>query len=437
MRKIGFIRVFVIAMLACVCAMPAFAQVRTADTDDSVYVLFKQGNSDLDLTFGNNGQRLEDFLNSVNRYKNDSVFLVSQRIHISSWASLEGSYSLNKRLAQNRAVALRKYVSERIALPDSVIVTEKRFFDWKMLADQVASSDMLSKDKVLHIIATVPEIERREDGTVVYERIRQLRVLDGGAAWDYMYRHHFPAMRYAKIEIVSKIELEQEAPVVVAKPAVVEQPEPTPAPKAEVVAPEAVAPAPEVVPEPEPAPDTSWHRHLDVKTNAIGLAMSILNAAVEVDLAPHFSLTLPIFYTGVNYFTETVKFRTFSIQPEFRYWIFKQQHGNDRLFIGAHFGMSYYNIATNGLYRYQDHNGNTPALGGGLSVGYRLPLGKAKRWKMEFTVGAGAYAVHYDMFYNEHNGKLAQSVKRTYIGLDNAAISVGYSFDVSKKKAKR
>ena len=120
-----------------------------------------------------------------------------------------------------------------------------------------------------------------------------------------------------------------------------------------------------------------------------------------------------------------------------QYWFFKQQHGNDRLFLGAHFGMAYYNFALNGDYRIQDHAGRKPALGGGLSVGYRLPLGKEKRWKMEFSLGAGVYALHYDKFFNEHDGKLTKTIKRTFIGLDNAAISVGYTFDVSKKKAKK
>jgi hypothetical protein len=181
-------------------------------------------------------------------------------------------------------------------------------------------------------------------------------------------------------------------------------------------------------------PDTSWHRHLDIKTNILGLMLSNVNAAVEVDIAPRLSFALPIYYSGVDYFTRTVKFRSFAIQPELRYWFFKQQRGNDGLFAGAHFGMAYYNIAVDGEYRIQDRDGRHPALGGGLSVGYRLPLGEKKRWKMEFSVGAGVYDVQYDKFYNEKEGKLTQTVKRTYIGLDNVSVSIGYTFDLSKKK---
>jgi hypothetical protein len=72
-------------------------------------------------------------------------------------------------------------------------------------------------------------------------------------------------------------------------------------------------------------------------------------------------------------------------QPELRYWIKKENTG---LFVGAHFGVGSYNIAVNKDTRYQDHNGDSPALGGGLSIGYRTHISKNKRWNMEFVVGA-------------------------------------------------
>ena len=65
-------------------------------------------------------------------------------------------------------------------------------------------------------------------------------------------------------------------------------------------------------------------------------------------------------------------------------------------------------------------------------MGYKLPISKDKKWNVEFSLGAGAYRFHYDKFYNEPNGALAGSVKRTYIGLDNAGVSFSYSFDLGR-----
>ncbi len=170
-------------------------------------------------------------------------------------------------------------------------------------------------------------------------------------------------------------------------------------------------------------------RNIYVKTNVLGLGAGIANAAVEADLCNHLSFHLPVCYSAWNHFTPTVKFRTLAIQPEFRYWFASD---NDGWFAGAHFGMGYYNMAVGGEYRYQDHDGRTPALGGGLAAGYRMSISRNGRWKMEFSLGAGAYSLHYDRFRNRPNGLLVDSERKTYIGPDQAAVSISYSFDMKK-----
>lgn len=174
-----------------------------------------------------------------------------------------------------------------------------------------------------------------------------------------------------------------------------------------------------------------------MKTNALGWGLAIANVAIEADIARHWSFTVPVYYSAWDYFKSTIKFRTFAIQPELRYWL---SGDNDGFFAGAHFGMAYYNLAIDGDYRYQDHNRRTPALGGGVAAGYRMPLGKDGRWRVEFSIGAGVYALHYDKFHNTSrtkDGLLAGSVKKTYWGLDQAAVTFSYSFDLGKKGGSR
>lgn len=65
------------------------------------------------------------------------------------------------------------------------------------------------------------------------------------------------------------------------------------------------------------------------------------------------SFHMPLYYSGVNYFSRRTKFRTIAIQPELRY-NFRSVKG---LFAGAHFDLAWYNIAASGNYRYQDHDG--------------------------------------------------------------------------------
>lgn len=176
--------------------------------------------------------------------------------------------------------------------------------------------------------------------------------------------------------------------------------------------------------------ESEWTRHAYLKTNILGLGLAIANVSFEVDLGKHWSFALPIYYSAWDYFTSTIKFRNFSVQPEFRYWFSKE---NDRFFLGAHFGMAYYNLALDSKYRSQDRNGDTPALGGGMSIGYRFPLGKSERWKMEFSVGAGYYPLEYDQFLNVPNGKLSHYEKRNYLGIDQVSMSIAYMFNRNKK----
>ena len=178
-----------------------------------------------------------------------------------------------------------------------------------------------------------------------------------------------------------------------------------------------------------------WRRSLHIKTNMLGLGLAIANIAIEVDLSRHWSFTLPVYYSAWDYFNSRTKFRTLAFQPEFRYWPSASERNNG-LFMGAHFGLAYYNIATNGKYRYQDYQRETPAIGGGVSIGYRLPISRSNRWHMEFSVGAGAYSLHYDKFHNTasvNDGLMITSNKKRYIGIDQAALSFSYMLNISRK----
>ena len=176
---------------------------------------------------------------------------------------------------------------------------------------------------------------------------------------------------------------------------------------------------------------------ISLKTNLLGWGMGISNVAVEFDLAEHWSFHLPVYYSAWNYFKSTIKFRTLATQPEIRYWF---SEDNENFFLGAHFGMAYYNLAVGGNYRYQDHNKNTPSLGGGLSVGYRMPVCKSKNWKLEFSLGAGGYSVFCDRFHNTPDvskGLMVDNLKTTYWGIDNASVSFLYSFGIHKKGGRK
>ena len=146
------------------------------------------------------------------------------------------------------------------------------------------------------------------------------------------------------------------------------------------------------------------------KVNTLTLPALVINGAVEVQPMPHFSINVPIYFSGLDWFTNEVKFRTIAFQPELRYWLREDLSG---IFVGVHASLAWYNIAVGGEYRYQDHSGKTPTFGAGIGVGYKIDFGP--NWGMEFGIGGGVLPLRYDQYYNVWNGRLvAEDVHKTY-----------------------
>ena len=166
-----------------------------------------------------------------------------------------------------------------------------------------------------------------------------------------------------------------------------------------------------------------------VKTNPVGWGMLIGNVGVEYQFHERLSAELWIYYSALNYFHRTTKFRTFTVMPTFKWWFAGH---NVQWWADAHLGLGFFNYAKGGEWRYQDRNGNTPALGGGLGIGVRIPLSRNQRWWLEPSVGAGVYHLNYDKFENSRNGKLVDTRHRTFFGLDRVSIAVSYRFKVRR-----
>ena len=172
-----------------------------------------------------------------------------------------------------------------------------------------------------------------------------------------------------------------------------------------------------------------------LKVNTLTLPLLVANIGVEIQPLDHWSLNLPVYYSGLDWFSETVKFRTLGFQPEVRYWLRPDLHG---LFFNVHATFAYYNIAWGGEYRYQDHARKTPIFGGGLGIGYKTNLSDdgTSPWGIEFGIGGGVLPLHYDYYYNIHNGRLAGEGTRTYWGIDQAFVSFTYRIGQAKKSTK-
>lgn len=385
---------------------------------------FRVNSRTIDSTYMDNQTRLAEILSSIRQLHQDTTMSVLQ-VTFCGVASPEGNHQMNRRLASQRLDALEQYIRTQILLPEDIIIRHNdTYIPWNYLITEVGTSDMECKEEILSILRSPSKLVPYYGNSTIDSRIPALKKLKGGRVWTMLNKRYFPKMRNACAVLITM------------KKEPVKEIIPTPTPiSTDTIVVVPIEPVPQPVsalPQPE-----GWTRHLYLKSNTLGLGMGIANVATEIDLAKHWSFTLPVYYSAWDYFKSTIKFRTFAVQPELRYW---PSENNNGFFAGAHFGLAYYNFAFDDDYRYQDHNRETPAIGGGFSVGYRLPISKNHRWQVEFSIGGGIYPLHYDKFHNTPNtkdGLMTESIKKTYWGIDQAAVSLAYTFDLKKKGGKR
>lgn len=130
-----------------------------------------------------------------------------------------------------------------------------------------------------------------------------------------------------------------------------------------------------------------------IKTNLLYLVAATPNLAVEVLLAPKWTMELSAGLNVWNFDDQGRGFRHVSVRPEARYWFGQSFKGH---FMGISASYLKFQSVDMPLGKLRDNRYDGWAAGGGLSYGYHLPL--AKKWSMEFTVGLGVAYTEYEEY---------------------------------------
>ena len=326
----------------------------------------------------------------------------------------KGSYRLVPGFRGNETLADKR--GKSISFVDSIVFVTCLDEDWDYLHRMVQEShDIPNKAQVLEIFSNTSPNDNREE---------LLKQLESGTSWNYMVNNFFSNMRGVEL-VVTLAKLESVSTGQLDNLILEEKTEPI----EDTLHLKLTPLTTELKPLPQNCP-YSWY----LKTDVAALGMLVANISAEVDLGRKISVSIPLYYSAWDYFSRNIKFRTIALQPELRYWLSEKQKG---FYAAVHAGIAWYNMATGGDLRIQDKDGDTPAIGGGISVGYRMPLLKHNsRWMIELGVGAGAYAVEYNKFYNIRNGALCSSKKKTYIGPDQLSVNLIYQMSKQRRNIK-
>lgn len=129
-------------------------------TGDSAVVLTAEGKAfvdfvvnrtDLNPTYRNNTREIAKILESIDRVKNDPDATITL-VTIKGYASPEGSYANNVRLAMGRTATLKEYVRKHYSFDPEIMRTDFEPEDWEGLRAWVEECDLPHRIEILGLI---------------------------------------------------------------------------------------------------------------------------------------------------------------------------------------------------------------------------------------------------------------------------------------------
>ena len=367
----------------------------------------------------------EDYLdNAMQMARIRDILARSPRIDsiaIYAYASPEGAPHRNDWLARRRAEVARDFIlanlpNDSVLLPQNIIL-HPMGENWEGLYEELdANYHLMNRDRVMKIMrADIPTETKKW----------RLKQLDNGFTYNWIIRHHMPALRVATWLCVY-----QPIPEFVADTM----------PDISVEMP--------TLPELEPLPVTEVSRKkktiLALKTNLLYDALSLVNYSIEVPIGERFSA---LWYHQFPWWTwgqadNQYCIRFLSIGGEGRWWFKpmpRPQMGKsvqrDRLM--GHFVGLY---AESGKWDFEwgrdiCHQGEHWSVG--LSYGYSMPLGR--RLNMEFSLSLGYASIAYRGYTPSEDYEIlwrdpAKQGRWHYFGPTKVQVSLVYPILLTTKK---
>lgn len=125
---------------------------------------------------------------TIDTVRNDkNTTLTGIKIH--GYASPEGSYANNIRLAKGRTQALVDYVTSYYNFDKSLIVSESTPEDWEGFRKFVATSSLDKKDEILRLMD--------EENMDIDKKERAIAKLAGTQGYQYILDEYYPALRHS------------------------------------------------------------------------------------------------------------------------------------------------------------------------------------------------------------------------------------------------
>lgn len=170
-------------------ARPATEKVKTRSLSGSAFIDYVVNKTVINPNYRNNKAEIAKIQATIDSVKADKDITLTS-VTIKGFASPEGSYANNERLAKGRTQSLKEYVQGLYDFAPDFIQTSYEPEDWAGLRAYVASSDLANKDEIIKIIDGNLEPDEKEKAISAY-------------ANDYtqLLIHCYPALRHSDYKV--------------------------------------------------------------------------------------------------------------------------------------------------------------------------------------------------------------------------------------------
>ena len=415
----------VVSVLAVLSCWTAAAQTQQGDT---LEVRYRVGQSDLDLSYADNGRSVDAFISQIKAM--DAALLEHSNIHIYGGASPEGPAELNRRLGEQRAVALGKVISQRLQDEGLTKLAERigtvnQGARWGGLYKMVSDSEEPWREEVLKVL-------RKKDNNAADwstdPREAELRRLRKGAIWHELNARYLPVLRSSGTAIITTEPLVSKDPVtgycdtLVIRDSVYYVPEPIPYREAYSYQGRGWALKTNLLPWIAATPNIQFEHTLGHK-NEWSIEAELMTAWWTLS---HNAYANQFLYGSV----------------ELRRWL-----GNRRVrhtLSGWHVGLA----VGGGLYDFEwkSDGYQGEVINGYINIGYQHRFGRYRQWLVDAGIGLGYIYSPYRKYYGsskfpkgheeEYDDHLMwqETNRLNWFGATHANITIGYVFGADKPK---
>lgn len=169
---------------------PKTKEVKTYNVTGVARLTFPVNKGDIQADMGNNREELAKIDKTISQVRNDTTMKITS-ILIHGYASPDGNYANNERLALLRAKAITDYITKVYHVDPNIVTTNSTAEDWQGLSDWLEHNDIPQKAIVQNILT----------GSLSPDEKERAIAAKAGEAHRYLIKQVYPTLRRTEYTI--------------------------------------------------------------------------------------------------------------------------------------------------------------------------------------------------------------------------------------------